>query len=544
MSRKHQNTVTTIEDLENLENIESANLDRVDSKENKQEEIYNLRNKCVDLFIPLSSRINYLIKFYNHCLSDINYGFEEVISRITGMYFFSKTKNLEEYINQICKTEELGISCRIECAKSLEENGYIHINSIFSLEKDKVKTLSTPVRIDTVLFLMKSEKFKEEAREYFCDIINDSSIEEIYRYKTIQKLESTFDASKTVIPLRIQRKKKIEISDKNIQKFIYYAKEACIRFVKNERNTFTYRTLACQYPFEKCNIDDSHCSDFLEKFLMSVADNQHINDDVRADACDVILQYGSEESREGARNIIYILGGGDRVQNNIFKNAQNVHVRSIEESVQKIIDRLIGYHPRNKKFYDFKHSKDDIHKLIENEEKESKQQIEGALIRIGLDRAVYGSSNVSLSTILSHVWTYIQDSEFKEELEKRLLEELVESNNKCSTGYASRLVNTLSGFDESMSVTISYEDQIVSNLEGRLNARIRLIQNEEYMEKVLTEMTIPVLFFHQRMNFLKFFRENISKIREDMYDEFRHHMTDIDYDFYFRKAIIHYEGCN
>jgi CRISPR/Cas system-associated endoribonuclease Cas2 len=460
------------------------------------------------------------------------------------MYFFSKTKNLEEYINQICKAREIGITYRIECAKSLEENGYVHINSIFNSEKDKIKTLSTPVRIDTVLFLMKSEKFKEEAREYFCDIINDSSIEEIYRYKTIQKLESTFEASKTAIPLRIQRKKKIEISENNIKKFIYYAKEACIRFVKNERNTFTYRTLACQYLFEKCNIDDSDCSDFLEKFLMSVADNQHINDDVRADACDVILQYGSEESREGARNIIYILGGGDRVQNNIFKNAQNVHVRSIEESVQKIIDRLIGYHPRNKKFYDFNQSKDDIHKLIENEEKETKQQIEGALIRIGLDRAVYGTSNVSLSTILSHVWTYIQDSEFKAELEKRLLEELVESNNKCSTGYASRLVNTLSGFDENMSVTISYEDQIVSNLEGRLNARIRLIQNEEYMEKVLTEMTIPVLFFHQRMNFLKFFRENISKIREDMYDEFRHHMTDIDYDFYFRKAIIHYEGYN
>lgn len=540
---KIQKTITNLEDLD-IKIQENSNRNDNELDEKDDEKINTLREKCIDLFIPLQIRIKYLVRFHNYCISDTDYGFGEIISRITGMYFFSKTKNLEEYINQICQVTEIGLSYRIECAKTLEENGHTYLNSMFKKEKDQVKTLSTPVRIDTVLFLMKSEKFKEQSREYFCDIINDSSVEEIYRYKTIQKLESTFEASKTVIPLRVQRKKKIEISDKNIQKFIYYAREACIRFVKNERNTLTYRTLASQYLFEKCNVEDKDCLDFLEKFLMSVADNYHINDDIRADACDVILQYGSEEAREGARNIIYVLGGGDRVNNNIFKNAQNVHVRSIEESVQKIIDRLIGYHPRNKQFYNFTQSRDDIIKLIENEEKDTKQQIEGSLIRIGLDRAVYGNSNVSLSTILSRVWTYIQDSEFKEELQKRLLEELVESNNKCSTGYASRLVNTLSGFDETMSVTISYEDQIVSNLEGRLNARIRLIKNEEYMEKVLNEMTIPVLFFHQRMNFLKFFRENISKIREEMYDEFRHHMTDIDYDFYFRKAIIHYEGCN
>lgn len=534
---KIQQTVTNLDDLTN-EHVKES-LDIIDEKD-----IDTLRQKCVDLFLPIQSRIDFLVKFYNYCLTDINYGFGEIISRITGMYLFSKTKNLEDYINHICQTRDIGLSYRIECAKCIDENGYNHINTMLDSEKDSVKTVATPIRIDTVLYLMKSDKFKEQSREYFCDIINDSSIEEIYRYRTIQKLESVFEASKTTVPLRLQRKKKVEILDKNIQKFIYYAKEACIRFVNNERNTFTYRTLACQYLFEKCNVEDTNCLDFLEKFLMSVADNHHINDDIRADACDVILQYGSDKSRDGARNIIYVLGGGDRVQNNIFKNAQNVHVRSIEESVQKIIDKLIGYHPRNKTFYDFNQSRDDIQKLIENEEKETKQHIQGALIRIGLDRAVYGTRNVSLSTILSHVWTYIQDSEFKEELEKRLLEELVESNNKCSTGYASRLVNTLSGFDENMSVTISYEDQIISNLEGRLNARIRLIQNEDYVSNVLNEMTIPVLFFHQRSNFLRFFRENISKIREEMYDEFRHHMTDTDYDFYFRKAIIHYEGCN
>jgi hypothetical protein len=69
------------------------------------------------------------------------------------------------------------------------------------------------------------------------------------------------------------------------------------------------------------------------------------------------------------------------------------------------------------------------------------------------------------------------------------------------------------------------------------------MENEEEMNLIIEEMMIPVISYDKRGNFLKFFREKISKIREGMYDEFRHFMTDIDYDFYFRKAIIHYEGC-
>ena len=107
----------------------------------------------------------------------------------------------------------------------------------------------------------------------------------------------------------------------------------------------------------------------------------------------------------------------------------------------------------------------------------------------------------------------------------------------------SRIVNTLSGFDEQMSLTISFEDQIIANLEGRLNACIRALENEDDMDDILQQMTIPVLHYDLRGKFLKFFREHISQIREEMYEEFRHFMTDLDYDFYFRKAIIHYEGC-
>lgn len=566
---KIQKTVTAIEKIDDIYYVDEKEEDE------KEEEKDDIRRSAIDLFLPLEKRLLYLSKYYE--LENDAVG--ELISAIIGMYFFSKTKNLSEYIKSICTLSMLPINYRIECAKNLDNGeGFSYLNNMFSLEKNKLKELPTPVRIDTVLFLMDSDDFKEETLEYFCDIIGDISIDELYRFRTIQSLENKFGVDSNSAPLRDSKKKK-EVKDKD--KFIYFSKEAATRYMKNKRNSFTYRVLSCQYLLEKCEPTPEFLS-FIERFLLEVAENPIINDDIRADACDIILQYGSDESRNSARALIFVLGGGDIARNNIFKNAQNVHIRSIEESVEKIIEKLSAYFPQNGKTYDFPKARDEIvayysakykkeeeekeaededaeeeekEKEKEKEEKEKekeedeeekekeKEKIEGALTRILIDRAVYGKSHMTLSTILAKVWTYIQDSVFREELEKRLLEELVESNNKCSTGYVSRLVNTLSGFDESMSITISFEDQIIANLEGRLNANIKTIKDEEYMDLVLHEMTIPVIFYNLRLHFLKFFREHISQIRQEMYEEFRKFMTDTDYDFYFRKAIIHYEGC-
>lgn len=512
-----QKTVTKINDLNNKEDItiykEEIKIDETNNSE--------LQKASKDLSISLEKRLYYLEKYYKNCPDDIG----EIINSITGMYMFAQTKILTEYLNSLASFINIPIQYRIECAKALNnDQGYSHINNMFKNDVD-IKDLPTPVRVDTILFLMNSKDYRKESREYFCNVVEDMKLDNLYRFRIIQSLENKYD-------------------NKKHQDFIFYAKEASIRFMNNNKNTFTYRVLACQYLLEKCDPDED-LKNLIENFLLEVGENPTIDEDVRADACDVILQYGGDKAREGARALLFVIGGGNMSRNNIYKNSQNVHIRSIEESVQKIIEKLSCYHPKGGKIYDFSKTREDIVKKIEDHEnKEEKVGIEEAMTRILIDRAVYGTTNLTLAGILAKIWTYIQDSEFKEELEKRLFEELLESNNKCSSGYASRLVNTLSGFDENMSVSISFEDQIVANLEGRLNKMIRELRDEDYMILVLEEMTIPVIFFDQRRNFLKFFREHISKIREEMYNEFKDFMEDVDYDFYFRKAIIHYEGCN
>ena len=63
----------------------------------------------------------------------------------------------------------------------------------------------------------------------------------------------------------------------------------------------------------------------------------------------------------------------------------------------------------------------------------------------------------------------------------------------------------------------------------------------DLQEKVMLEMTIQSPDQEIRKHFLKFFRENILSIREEMYVEFKDYITDTDFDLYFRGAISNYE---
>jgi len=143
----------------------------------------------------------------------------------------------------------------------------------------------------------------------------------------------------------------------------------------------------------------------------------------------------------------------------------------------------------------------------------------------------------------------------------------------CSSGFASRLVNV-----------ISWRDQIVANFTGRLNTRARDIAYEEHIQKngklynfreckyigcdvenddhryddaqhkkkllnmlekfqenVLEEMTVNNNEFAARKNLRKFFRKNMLGIRQELYEEFKEHIPDTDFDLYFRAAIATYE---
>lgn len=519
-------------------------VDNIDDQEDDEEvfvfnpdiETSQIRRHAMDLFSPLDIRLQYLELFYKRDPTQ----FSELISCINGMYSFSRTVSLKAYVIGIAWSALIPIVYRIDCAKNVNDDGYPILNQLchnplFAFEP-------TPIRVETVLYLMKIglkeekgkekakdkekekekenekdeniKKYRENARNFFCEIVNDVHVDCLYRFKLIQRLENDF---------------KDEL-------FHYYADVASLRFVESHHNHLVYRVICCQYMFQKC---EAPLHIFANEFLLHIASLPDINEDIRADACDILLAYGTPENVENARMILFVLGGGERARHNIFKNSQNVHNQAVEESVEKMIEFISTFMPRTVSPYTFEKAKDELTELIKLEPDDDKRTIlENAMIRITIDRAIYGRFNLSLANIIAKMWTYIQDSSYREELQKRLLEELIDSNNKCSSGYVSRILNSLSGFGD-ISLQISFEDQIISVLETRLNNEIMIDENSDI---ILDEMILPVRFFEKRGTFLKFFRTHISRIREEMYDEFKDFVNTYDYDMYFRKAIMHYEG--
>jgi hypothetical protein len=504
---KCQETITALDKLKDI----TINDRTIQNPEELSEK--DLASTLGDMEINVKERIN-LLNIYNE---KFNYNIIEILNKLNTMYLFSKTKLLEEYLYHIAMDSNIDPFMKIETAKTLTtycEKGYNCLEYVIS----QYNTIPTPIRLESIYLLISYTGTRSNGIEYFKKFLIDQSIECLYRYKSIINLE-------------------VHLSE-NKENYIEISQIASKTFLECNQNMTYYRTLACQYIFNKCQASDE-LKQFALESLFSFATDTDLDYNLRADAVDVLLNYDDNQIVARANLILMELGANGRTVRSIFENAQNVHQKSIEESAHKTIEFLSAIPNPNATNYEKVRDTLTEHAIKRSHEERAK--INTALTRIMIDRAIYGKCLMSLTSILIKLWIFIDSHEYKEDLIERLIDELIDSSEVCSTGYAHRLVNVLSGYTD-MNLSISFEEQIAANLQGRLNAIIRDIQDECYQSLIINEMLIPVIDFHLRSNFLKFFRESISKIREGMYQEFRDYMSDTDYDLYFRKAIMSYEG--
>ena len=459
------------------------------------------------------------LKAINQYQKDNGQDVLEITNRLNSMYLISGTQLLKQFLIQVATRSNLYEIIKIEaakclCLKSNIKENYDILDQVITILND----VPVPCKIEAIQFLMRSLPHKDISNSHFCQVINNTDIECDFRYKTILSLEHT-----------------------DIPNNKYFIRNAAILFLRNETNWTPYRILASQYLLQsfEINIDERKTiQNYLYEFM--VDDERDI--DIRADAADVLMRLGDEKSQEDARNIITILGQRDGIVRNVFDDDQNVHHHSISTSINETLEFLMTLKPTQLNF-------DKIKEVILSEivqkydlTEENIKNIKISLNRITMDRALYGKFHATLLSIFLRVWSYINNHDkYKEEMTKILMEELLAMSGKCSTGYVGRLINVLSGFDD-FGIKISWEDQIAGNLAGRLNAYIRNIEDEDLRTNALMEMTSCRIT--EKFNFLKVFRESLPFIREEMLEDFKDHITEVDFDLYLRKAIGRYEGFN
>lgn len=561
----------------------STGIDTLTFSDEKEDiPIYKTPEEYVmDICIDSDLRITYLEK----CSEESIF---ELVKRISGMYMFSKINVLEKYLYSIVTTANIPILIKLEAAKVLhsssssksrKERGNEALNYICN--HTDCKNIPTVCMLDIIYILMNSKTFKKNAMKHFKTIITNHIFNCDFRYKAVLTIESKVKESKPFI------------------------QEACLIMAEDESNEVLYRILACQ------NIEGA------DHILLSFAKDVNVPYNLRADAADALLSRGSDESKIEASSIIIELGFEGGGVKTIFNNAQNVHATEIEKSVQDIIESLINFKSdKNNKPKTYSIVKDEIEQYSKTLSFDTKL-VTVSLNRIEMDRTLFSNCRCNLQTILIKIWSYTGQHDSIQEMRTRLLEELVEMAGTCSSGFASRLCNTISGFGE-FNIRISWEDQIVANFAGRINARARdivppfpedeaewnkeivdmflvdttnerlehhvkcLFENKEdggvfeqafeqardqilssepwikeelriveqyledaidkYSEDVINEMMLPPSSGYERRHFNKFFRDNFSLVRDEMWDEFEEYVDEQDFDLYFRKALQVYEG--
>ena len=285
----------------------------------------NLSKSIVDMSLSLETRIKAIDMYYQQEGGDNTI---ETINKLATIYEMSGTKLLRQYLFAICEKSTIEPFLQSLAARALhafnnqDELGYKAIDIVYPKLGMEI---GTPYKIEFVKMLMQSDSYRQKSRDYFCEIINNLQLDCDYRYKIILGFEYK--------PVEDEK-----YNHEQNERILYFITEANLCFIKNKENKIRYRILAGQYLLQKCDIGNNR--EIIEKIILSFAEDEKLDYNTRADATDVLLQLASPEIKKIAQKIILNLGSGNK---NIYENTQNVHTKSVEDSVLQALEFLQSF---------------------------------------------------------------------------------------------------------------------------------------------------------------------------------------------------------
>ena len=170
-------------------------------------------------------------------------------------------------------------------------------------------------------------------------------------------------------------------------------------------------------------------------------------------------------------------------ERSIYDDSQNVHNTTINQSTLNTASELINrYDPQNRRI-DFVYYK---RKSLEELPPEQIEKVEKSIHRINTDTSTFGKG-FTLYIIYQSLLNLIERHSQKNDLNERLLDELIDMSGKCSTGHLSRLINVLQGFetDLQVKVKININDEIYAKIKHLIE---QAVINDEKMDDIMEDM--------------------------------------------------------
>lgn len=534
-----------------------------------------LNDICSELYT--SDNIEYRIYILNNLCKYYNELCIEHFQKILLQYMYNPNIELNELmLIKIVEKTELPVELKYECVKSLyneykENNKNLEDSCVYDLflklllieESEKIY-INSIIKIQIIQYLIESYKNIDIVNNIIYKFITDKTLQEYFRYQTVlQFSECPFTKPKYIVEM---------------------FKIVCLSRVLKSR----YVILASQFLFgSKKELFTIEQKLEVENIILSMCQDNELDYNLRADASDLLLTQGvTEKARQIALDTIILLGRNRGLlgEISIYNNKQNVHETSIDESVKKSIEYLasipmdtkdgvylsyddvckeiiteyckinnidiesnlnfdnIDNEFKNNSYYD-----NDEYEIYEegNDNKRKLELLKASLLRISLDRGLYDNFQ-KIESLLIKIWQIIKSHEYKDTLISRLIEELIDMSGTCSSGHLSRLVNVLSGFEINgnyMNLSINYKDEISAVVMAKINKLISELNDEKYQNDILDEL-LWSSNFEKRLNFNKFFRENVIKIRDELIKEYvtEQKLMDIEiFEINFRSVLEKFE---
>ena len=402
------------------------------------------------------------------------------------------------------------------------------------LIKDPSVLLDHRVEACRYLFASTDARYKKVAQEHLLTIIN--TVEDYgsrWRYKIIANyisktgLEALTNFAKLPVPYD--------------EEFVHRLQTS---FFFNADNGARERILSGQNLLEMKMVGPEEAQK-VEAGLLGLAEDPARPDAVRADAADVLIRTASGDAKARAQAIIAALGYSavrSRDQT-VYSDRQNVHTTAISESARAFI-RAISADPHYEKIESFSSVYAEVTALVSAADltPEARAQCFRALDRISIDTATFTETHLGISDVFCYVWHRIKNHpDFRAELETRLLDELGDMADTCSSGHTWRFVNVLSVYDGDL-LRISWKEQIQANIIGRLSATIRDIPDE-----TLKDLVALGSMENAEPEEARAFREFADAALADLYSELRKefveegkHLPLDRFDVYFREGSKYY----
>jgi hypothetical protein len=453
----------------------------------------------------------------------------DIITKWRDCLLFLHNTELDNMISlliEVVKIPEVAAHDRIYTAVYFYNSFNLHVcyDCFKFLCSDK--TLKIEYRLESVLFLFASgeEEERKVSMTTLLEIIKNHEYDCESRYKAIVSFTS---------------KKGIKTLMNNLKLKIPYEEEFCCvlqtAFFDDEKNEVRYRILSGQHLLQMENsVSFERKREIVQMFFL-IGEDITLKENIRADALDVILRLGEPNEKTKSRQLLGNLGmvadGSLRkiiTPKTIYDDSQNIHNETIGEYVEKYLEKIVEYstlYPIQK----FDEVNKEISTFLRNlmpvssktDNTQHRHRAYKALSRIAIDTATFTKNHVTLAEIVSHVWSKIHSGEYDRTmvgcLEQRVIDELIDMEDTCSSGHAGRFVNVLSIVEDSLK--ISWDAQLKANFSGRMGVKIRECQDDD-LQAIIALGMMEDADEGDRKLYLKFIEESLVEIEKELYNEF------------------------